>query len=284
MGKIVVTGGSGFVGTYLGLSLPEEEVAIADVRPPIKTLIDKWRYADITDSLSTYDACQDASQIYHLAANPEPGLAERNPQLDVELNVIGTLNVLNAAIRVKSKMLLASTGLVERDGNYAISKRASEMYLQRYVQKYNLSGMIVRLENAYGPGQRTGFVIPDFIQRLRENPEELEIRGTGYDLREFVYVEDVVNAMKTVMAHGTPGEIYSVGSGETVTIMELAETLAEVMRISPKVVPQRKIQPPHLARKPVDISKISSLGWTPKYMLKDGLEKTLSGLGPKKEK
>jgi UDP-glucose 4-epimerase len=279
IGKIVVTGGSGFIGTAFALSLPRENLVILDVKPPIDELKENWVYADIMDSYSVYEACKDAQFIYHFAANPVPSIANKNPAYDLRLNVIGTLNVINAALKNNSRILFTSTGLIDRDGNYAVSKRACELYIKSYVKRCGLDAVIVRLENVYGPTQKLGYVIPDFIHRMRVlcaiddvATTEFKIRGTGNDVREFVYVDDVIDALQKVMRKGEKGEIYPIGSGEVVTIKELGWRIRNLMGSKAKVTTEKEEAEIDVDRTPADVEKTKGLGWVAAHNLNLGLK------------
>jgi len=176
-------------------------------------------------------------------------------------------------------MLFTSTLLIGRNGNYAISKLTAEHYIQHYTAKRKLNAVIVRLANVYGPTQGLGFVIPDFIQKLRQNPKVLHIRGTGYDTRDFVFVSDVVKALNKVMEYGKIGTIYEVGTGRAVTILELAEILAKSMDLSPKFVTEQKGTVPKI-RKAANIVPLQELGWNPQIPLEKGLKLCLQGIRP----
>jgi len=271
--KTVVIGGSGFIGTELCKELSGDcDLVIADVKPPMDEFKECWKYVDVTDSYSVFEVTRGARFVYHLAANPSPFLANMNPAWDLRLNVLGTLNVINGCIQHGARMLFAST--LFGGGNYKVSKRTAEQYICGYVSKEKLDAVIVRLANVYGPSQTLGFVIPDFIQKLSQNPEELHIRGTGYDLRDFVFISDVVNALKIVMERGMVGTIYEVGTGRAFTILELAETLTNLVNLHPKIVTEREGSPPKV-RNGANILPILKLGWKPKVTPEEGLKKCL---------
>jgi len=273
--KIVVTGGSGFIGTALCKSLyGEAEIAIADVRPPIDLLRDYWRYVDVTDSYSVFEVVEDADVVYHLAANPNPTLAEKNPSWDLTINVIGTLNVINACVKHEARILFTSSLSVKKNGNYAISKHTAEQYIQHYAKKGKLDVVIVRLANVYGQNQSLGFVIPDFIDRLKRNPNALQIRGTGYETRDFIFIDDAVTALRVAAEKGENGAVYEIGTGKAVTILELAEVLAKAMQLSPRISTEKQGTPPKV-RDAANISPLQELGWTPKVTLEEGLKRCL---------
>lgn len=274
--KIIITGGSGFLGTALSHHIPKNRLVIADVREPISKFKDNYVYTDVTDSFSVYEACKGAKQIFHLASNPFIPIGEKNPLYDVRLNIHGTINTINAAIENNARMLFTSTMMVgKEESNYQISKWACEQYIRYYVHKKDLNAVIVRLENLYGPNQRIGWVIPDFIHKLTEDPEVLHIRGTGWAVRNFLFVKDAIDAMFFVMEHGKDGEVYPISSGKKVTINDLGQIIADVMELKPRIVPQRCVPKPKLDLKAADCSKTKALGWNPKFTLKKGLKECI---------
>ena len=276
--KVVITGGSGFLGKTLSKRFPKAGLIIADVKEPEEEFKANYVYTDVTDSFSVYDVCKGAKEIYHLASNPFVPVGEKNPLYDMRLNIQGTINTINASIKNNARMIFTSTTLVgKEESNYQISKWACEQYIKYYVHKKGLNAVIVRLENLYGPNQRLGWVIPDFIHKLKLNPKVLKIRGSGYAVRDFLYIEDAIDAILTVIKKGEVGEIYPVSSGRKATIRDLGLAIGKVMNgFPPALVPQRTVKiPPEVDLAPVDCSKTKALGWKPKFTLEKGLKKCI---------
>jgi len=275
---ILVTGGSGFIGTELVKYLKRfyPRIKVADLREP-KVEVD-YIYCDITDPYQVEDAIQGSTVVFHLAANPNPGLAEKNPRWDFRINVEGTMNVIDSCIRQRARMIFTSTAAIKYSplSCYAISKRTAEQYILHAVKKHDLNASIVRLWNVYGPTQPLGLVIPDFIKKLQENPNRIKIRGTGFDLRDFIYIKDVVRALEVVMKGGEQGQIYEIGTGQQYTIKELAETIGRVLNNKvPIVVPSRKVKVWNRNEIEQNLEPIRSLGWKPKYSLEEGLRECI---------
>lgn len=276
--KIVITGGSGFLGKALSKRFPKAGLIIADVREPEPKFKDNYVYTDVTDSFSVYEACKGAKEIYHLASNPFVPVGEKNPLYDVRLNIHGTINTINAAIKNNARMIFTSSMMVgKEESNYQISKWACEQYIQYYVHKKGLNAVMVRLENLYGPNQRLGWVIPDFIYKLQIDSKILEVRGSGYAVRGFLYIDDAIDAMLTVMKKGKIGEVYPVTSGRKFTINALGLAIGTIMNNSPPILcPQRiLVTPPNVNLVSDDCSKTKALGWKPKFTLKKGLRKCI---------
>jgi len=278
--RIVITGGSGFIGTQLAYFLINKghKITIADIREPSEDLRKFYKFCDVTDSFQVEDVIDKAKLVFHLAANPNPGLAERNPRWDLRINVYGTMNVLNACMRNNSRMIFTSSAAVKYSpySCYAISKRTAEKYILHYVKTGRLDAVITRFWNVYGPTQGLGYVIPDFIDKLSKNPDRIEIRGTGFDMRDFVYIDDVIRALWIVASKGKSGTIYEVGTNTQVTIRELAQLIGKLMNKKiPEVVPSRSIRV--WSRKEIkeDLEPLKSLGWEPRVELDEGILKVL---------
>ena len=278
--RITITGGSGFIGTQLANFLIKKghKITIADIKEPKGDLRKFYKFCDVTDPFQVKDIVDQAKLVFHLAANPNPGLAERNPRWDLRINVYGTMNILNACMRNNSRMIFTSSAAVKYSpySCYAISKRTAEKYILHYVEKSNLDAVITRFWNVYGPTQGLGYVIPDFIDKLSKNPDRIEIRGTGFDMRDFVYIDDVIRALWVVADKGKSGTIYEVGTNTQVTIRELAQLIGKLMNKKiPEVVPSRSIKV--WSRKEIkeDLEPLKSLGWVPRVGLDEGILKVL---------
>ena len=270
--KILITGGSGFIGKELTEFLQKKgyEVYVCDIKP---STVGKYLFCDVTNAIRVMEIMEEIKPeiVYHLAANSYPNLAEKNPHWDLDLNVKGTLNIIQACIKYKSRLVFTSTARVYDFplGNYANSKLTAENYIRHYCQKENLDAIIVRLNNVYGPNQE-GTVVPDLIEKLRTNKEELEIKSTGEEEREFIYVEDVVNALYLIGLKGKSGETYDV-HGEKIKIYDLALKIAELMGVNPKI----KIKGEKTRKNNFDFRDVRELGWFPTKNLENGLKECL---------
>lgn len=278
--KIVVTGGSGFIGTELVKRLmTNHDVTVADLRIPRIGVT--YKFCDVTDVLQVYDVLKGAELVYHLAANPDPSLAMKNPHWDLRINVEGTLNVAEVCRRENIKLVFTSSAAINYSplSYYAITKKAAEGYILNNVKR-GLYAIIVRLNNIYGPTQSKGFVIPDLIEKLQKNPKEVYIKGTGFELRDFVFIDDVVDALILVAEKGESGKVYEVGTGQQTTIFELARLLGRLMNgFEPVVIPEQKITSWEREEYPQYLDDMFNLGWRPKYTLEEGLKRTISERG-----
>lgn len=272
--RYTITGGTGFIGSCLAKELRKRgnEVLIADIKEPPETT--NYKFCDVTDPFQVQSAIKGRDIVIHLAANPDPSLAERNPRWDLKVNVEGTLNVIDSCKEHSKRMIFSSTAAVNYSpfSCYAISKRTAEKYILRNVQK-GLDASILRFNNVYGPTQSKGFVISDFICKLSKNPRVISIRGTGLDLRDFVFIDDVVDATILVAEKGETGKIYEIGTGKQITMIELAKKIGIIMNnIEPQIISAQTTQSWSRKEIPQNLEEITSLGWKPQYTLEEGLE------------
>ena len=278
--KITITGGSGFIGTQLAYYLKKKghQFLIADVKEPSIDLRNYYHFCDITDPYQVQDVIEGQDLVFHLAANPNPGRAENNPRWDLRINVEGTMNVLMCCLREKNRMIFTSSAAVKYSPHscYAISKRTAENYILHYVEKKNLDARIMRFWNVYGPTQSLGYVIPDLMEKLYRDPEKIKIRGTGFDLRDFVYIDDIIRALWLVGRKGEPGVIYEVGTGNQYTIIELAKMIGKIMNNrEPKVYPSKEIRKWDRREIKEDLENIYKLGWKSTVSLEEGLKRVI---------
>jgi UDP-glucose 4-epimerase len=278
--KFTVTGGTGFIGLAVAQKLITEghEVIIADVREPREeSLKSSFKYCDVTDAFQVQEVVRDRDIVIHLAANADPGIAEKNPRFDLKLNVYGTLNVADSCKCFGKRLVFSSTAatIYSPLSCYAISKRTAEMYILHAVDQ-GLNASIVKFWNVYGPTQELGLVIPDLIEKLKKDSNTIRIRGTGLDLRDFVYIDDVVNAVSLVALKGLSGQIYEVGFGKQITIVDLARLIGRVMngRI-PEVIPAKQPKAGLTTELPENLEPLFALGWKPKCDLETGIKEIL---------
>src|SRR5258708_4953966 len=301
--RILITGGAGFIGSHLCERLIDEgqEVICLDNfftgrRENILPLLDNHRF-----ELLRHDVIEpillEVDQIYNLACPASPVHYQYNPVKTVKTNVMGTINMLGLAKRVHARVLQASTSEVYGDplehpqtekywGNvnpiglrscYDEGKRLAETLMMDYHRQNKVDIRIARIFNTYGPRmlENDGRVVSNFIvQALRGQP--LTLYGEGRQTRSFCYVDDLIEALISLMNTDGIHEPVNLGNPGEFTIKELAE---EVMRICGsdsgfKYLPLPQDDPKQ--RKP-DITRAQTLlGWTPTIALQQGLEKTVA--------
>lgn len=306
MRHAVITGGAGFIGSHLAEHLLQNgyRVTVVDnfltgARENVSQLEENHAFqlieADVTDE-ATGQWLVGADEIYHLAASVGVKHIMGNLVGSMLNNVDGTARVLAAAAEKKARVLVVSSSevygrstdkpSVESDDlrmgepiktrwSYACSKALDEYLALAYWHEQKLPVTVVRLFNTVGDRQSSayGMVLPTFVrQALRQEP--LTIHGDGKQSRCFIYVKDVVKAMRELMQNdGTLGQVYNIGSREVVTIDELADMVlaatnsqSEKQYISYEDAYQSGFDDAY--RREPDITKISQkIGFTPSYSL-----------------
>jgi UDP-glucose 4-epimerase len=295
--RAVVTGGAGFIGSHLvdALLARGDEVHVVDnlTTGSCENLAPaaELHELDIRDeALEQLAARVRPEVVFHLAAQADVGTSVERPAFDAEVNVVGTVRVLEAARASAAHVVFTSSGGAiygecERPAReddepqplspYAASKFAGEAYLATWNRLYGTSHVTCRLGNVYGPRQMPaleGGVVAIFLDRLRDG-EETEIFGDGNQTRDFVYVGDVVAALLAAAASRAQG-VYNVGSGVATTILELHRLCAQTSGVErePGFAAER---PGDLRRSVIDSSRAAhELRWHPETKLAVGLAKT----------
>ncbi len=297
---MLITGAAGFIGSCLAerlCSLGFEVVGLDDFSNGFMenlSALKKNRGFELVrgDILNPKDLSKvrgRVDSVVHLAAQSSVARSTEDPVRDFELNVKGTLNVLEWARKANHRvMLLASSSTVYGDAalptpenhplrpisNYGASKAAAEVYCRSYASLYGLKTAILRYFNIFGPRSRKG-VIFDFIQKLRTNNRRLEVLGTGNQCKDYLHIDDAIDATLLVASKGKlEGEAYNVGSGKAHTVKELAELMLKILGLKgkTKLIYKGGLSWPGDAQKTrADISKVKALGFKPKVGLAQGL-------------
>ena len=295
--RAIVTGGAGFIGSHLAdalLARGDEVHVVDDLSSGSRGYVPggaELHELDIRgDELSRVAADVRPEVVFHLAAQADVGTSIEQPAFDADVNVVGTVRVLEAARSVGARVVFASTGGAiygecERPAReeddlrplspYATSKLAGEEYLGTWNRLYGTSHVACRLANVYGPRQRPsleGGVVAVFLHRLRED-DAIEIYGDGNQTRDFVYVGDVVDALLAAASASGSGAV-NVGTGVETTVRELYELCARVAGVDrePRFAPER---PADLRRSVLDPSRAGhDLGWRARTALEQGIVQT----------
>jgi UDP-glucose 4-epimerase len=286
--RAVVTGGAGFIGSNLvdALLTRGDEVTVVDNFASGKhenlaagaTLLEH----DIREPFSL-----EADVIFHLAAQADVQTSMQRPGYDAAVNVVGTVNVLQAA--PAAQVIFASSGgagygecaepATEESpflplSPYGIAKKCGEEYLAGWNRIHGTSHVALRFANVYGPRQDAGLeggVVAIFLERIARG-EETVIYGDGSQARDFVYVDDIVASL--LAAVGRSGGPYNVGTGRDTTVADLHEACARVAGLdhSPRHEAARLGD---VQRSVLDARLIErELGWQPRVSLDDGLART----------
>lgn len=284
-----MTGGAGFIGSHLvdAMVARGDDVTIVDnLSTGRRELVNpdaRFLEHDIREGFS-----EPADVVFHLAAQADVGTSVEQPVLDADVNVLGTIRVLEAALGAGARVVFTSTGGAiygERESPadedaprlpaspYAASKLSGEEYLAMWNRLHGTDHVVCRLANVYGPRQLPsleGGVVAIFLDRLRDGAETL-IFGDGRQTRDFVYVGDVAAAL--LAAVGGSG-IYNVGTGVATSVLDLHRMCAEVARVEqePTLAEPR---PGDLRHSVLDPGRAErELGWRAETTLPDGLART----------
>jgi UDP-glucuronate decarboxylase len=303
MKRILITGGAGFLGSHLSKKLLEEgnEVLCVDNlytgrKQNIAKLLDHSNFEflrhDIINPLYV-----EVDEIYNLASPASPVHYQFDPVQTTKTSVLGAINLLGLAKRLKAKILQASTSEVYGDpsvhpqpenywGNvnpigpracYDEGKRCAETLFFDYHRQHNLQIKVMRIFNTYGPHMQAndGRVVSNFIMQALQN-EPITIYGDGSQTRSFCYVDDLIRGMHKLMNTGdhVTGPI-NIGNPNEFTMLELAHAVIELTNSSSSIIFKPLPTDDPRQRKP-DISRAREvLNWEPKVELREGLMKTI---------
>lgn len=301
--EVVVTGGAGFIGSNLCRTLLEQGAKVTAFDNLysgkiefIEDLMDKglkFVQEDIRDTAALEKATKNSEVIFHLAAQTSVPFSMENPKEDSEINVVGTLNVLEAARKAGARVVFTSscavygnpekrptpeTYLTHPIAFYGLSKLLGENCCRFYQEIYGLEVVILRIFNVYGPDCHG--VIYDFLEKLQKTPDKLEVLGTGRQARDFVYISDMVNfLLKAATSPAAAGEVFNVGTGTTTSVSELAKMIIEILGLKDVEIyfTGGQAWEGDMDITLADNSKaVNKLQWRPQVSLKEGLKKLIS--------
>ena len=296
--RVVVTGGAGFIGSHVAeafASRGDEVLVVDDLSTGDKANVPDgvaFEQLDIADAAALERAfAAGADLVCHLAAQASVTISVKDPLLDCRSNVVGTLNVCEAARTRWTPVIFASTGGgLYGDGAplptpedfaprplspYGASKLSGEAYVATWGRLYDMPNVVLRLGNVYGPRQNPhgeAGVVAMFSGRLLDGRQPL-LRGEGKPTRDYVYVTDIAAAF-VAAAEGKRHGTYNVGTGQETSTARLLESLQEAAgtTIEPRQV---ELQAGELQASALDSSAIErDLGWRPTVGIEDGLQRT----------
>lgn len=293
----VVTGGSGFIGSHICSLLSEKghEVRIIDLAPPPLGTNAEFVRASVLDTVRLQRLIAGAEGIVHLAALIDVQSSLSDPFSDFQVNVQGTLNVLEAARRAKvEKVAYASSAAVygnptevpireshptEPLSPYGLSKLSAERYVLLYNRLYGMQTAALRLFNVYGKGQGAhspySGVITKFAEAIAAGKQPL-IYGDGEQTRDFLHVDDAANAFLRALECGGCDSPLNIGSGKPTAILDLLEKMCSLSgkTPNPKFLSERKGD---IKKSVADISLAKrKIGYYPKIDLEQGLKELVS--------
>ena len=298
--KILVTGGSGFIGSHIVEHYQDkaDEIRVLDnLRTGYRHNLDGLKHTfiegSITDRELVKKAVEGVDYIFHMAALVSVPESMAKPNECVDINVTGLLNVLEeaAAAGVK-KLVFASSAAIYGDNPtvpklesmfpepkspYTITKLDGEYYLGMFQKEGRLETAAVRFFNVFGPRQDPkgayAAAVPIFIEKAVKN-ENITVFGDGNQTRDFIYVKDIVGALS--FAVETPGVVgvFNAGYGGQITINDLANNLIQAQGSSSKVLHGEE-RPGDVKHSRASSDKLRAAGWAPKHTLEEGLGVTL---------
>ena len=306
MKKVLIIGVNGFVGAHLchelikngyecyGADLNDKNFNIKEV---IFLQVDILKYDMVSELIKKVEP----DYIINLAAISSVKLSWEIPQKTFDINVNGTLNILEAIRKnnlIKTRMLLI--GSSEQYGDidyskpvsekyelnalnpYGISKATQEKIAKLYVKAYDMEIIMVRAFNHIGPGQGKGFVVPDFCSQIveieKEKREPIIKVGNLKAKRDFTDVRDIVKAYRLLLEKGKSGEIYNVGCGETISIQEILNILISYSKKNIKIeIDSNKFRAIETPKIQCNNSKlVNETKWTPIISIEESLEDVMA--------
>ncbi|MCX8118183.1 MAG: GDP-mannose 4,6-dehydratase [Desulfobacterota bacterium] len=309
--RVLITGGLGFIGSNLALRLVNlgAKVTIVDNMMPrlggnlfnVREIVDRIRinFSDVRDEHSMDYLVKDQDYIFHLAGQVNHVDSIRNPIQDLDINCRGTLVLLescrknNPAVKIIFSGTRGEYGSSVRlpvgedhptnpKGIYAVTNLSAEKMVLVYDDVHKISGTCLRITNTYGPRHQMAHdeygVVNWFIRKAIDD-QAIPVFGDGRILRDFLYVDDLVDCFLQVAACPQAyGEVFNVGTGVPISFVELAKKIVEIAGtgrvIFTEFTKERKeVEPGDYY---TDISKIKRVvGWSPKTDLEEGLRKTI---------
>ena len=309
--NILITGAAGFIGSnfaiYFKNKYPDYNLVILDKLTyagnldNLKQIIDKVTFikGDICDYNLVYDIFNkyNINGVIHFAAESHVDNSIKNPLIFTTTNVIGTHTLLEVARNVwkegsKNKFVHISTdevygsltdegyftenSQIKPNSPYSASKASSDLLALAYSRTYNLNINVTNCSNNYGPYQHSEKLIPHMI-KLALNNEKLPVYGTGNNIRDWLYVEDHLEAIDLVFHKGLKGERYNIGGHSEKKNIDIVKLILKRLEKSEDLIEFVEDRKGHDYRYAIDFSKIKNeLGWSPKTPFEEGINKTIS--------
>jgi UDP-glucose 4-epimerase len=304
MAKVLITGGAGFIGSHLTqrcVTLGLQTTVIDNLQSgsyenlaAIKGEL-QFIEGNLQEAMEQKLDLASFDVVFHLAANAYVPPSVERPMYDYEHNLKSTFCLLER-IRTSSRKTtliytssaavygdpvrfpIIETDLTEPISPYGVSKLAAERYVAVYSHLYQIPAASLRLFSVYGPRQRKQ-VIYDLMSKVLKEPKQLTVLGNGQQERDFVFVDNVVDAFLLVWQKAPKiGEVYNVASGESVSIAQLVTHICQTSQTEPHIEFTGKTRPGDADRWVVDTTKLQTLGYTTTVNLQEGLERTYQWL------
>lgn len=286
MNQILVTGGSGFIGSYVVEKLLARgwSVTILDIKE--STLNDnhlRWEKGSITDQVVIDKLVSECDGVIHLGGLLGTSETITQAKLMSQVNIFGGLNILDACKKHKKKAVIISTGNFWMFNCYAITKRAVAKFALMYNREFGTKIAIVRGMNAYGPRQKAKPVrkiMPNFvIPALRNEP--LRVYGSGNQIADLIYVADIAEIMVRALfvEHNSYDTVFEAGMGKDISVIEVAKFVIKLTNSKSEIIccPKRQGEDLNAVVK-ADVSTLKSLGIIAEKMvsIEEGIRKTIN--------
>lgn len=277
MKKVLITGSSGFIGRHIAAKLKTQNIEVVEFCR--KNHQDVTRAADF-DKLSPVDT------VFHLAAVSGYENSKENISLAYQVNVLGTINVLEYCRKVKAKLIFSSTYVYgkpyekfkkESDNlnpttHYSFTKFLGEEMCRFYNRVFGVETLILRTANVYGPSQDEIYIVPVIATHLL-NKKPLILTKPEVE-RSFIYIDDLVEAyIQLAQAKTLAGDAYNVGPDKPTALKELVALMIKISGTIPKISYSGKDRPSEADKNRIDTTKIkAAIDWQPKISLEEGLK------------
>ena len=304
--KLLVTGGAGFIGSCFIRHVLDKHVEYEIINldkltyagniENLNDIKDDKRYTfikgDICDKNLVNEIMENVDCVVNFAAESHVDRSIEGPEIFIETNVKGTLNLLQSALKNKiQRYLQVSTdevyGSLGSEGYfyettplspnspYSASKAGADMLVRAYFETYKMPNLITRCSNNYGPYQYPEKLIPFFITKLLKG-EKVPVYGDGLNVRDWLYVYDHCEAIDTVLNKGREGEVYNIGGHNEKTNLEITKLILDTMGKDESSIEYVKDRLGHDRRYAIANDKIQNeLGWEPKIKFEDGIKLTI---------
>jgi dTDP-glucose 4,6-dehydratase len=302
--RLLVTGGAGFIGSnfvHYALENTTHDVVTLDAltyagsRSNLDGTLDGERHrfveGDIRDRDLVDELVTDVDAVVNFAAESHVDRSIDSAEPFVSTNVRGTQTLLDAArTHDVDRFLQVSTDEVygevldgtfseddplEPRNPYAATKAGADLLARSYHTTYGLPVVITRSSNNYGPHQHPEKLIPKFITNAASG-DSLPVYGDGSNVREWTYVTDNCRGIDRVLRDGVPGEVYNIGSGEELSNLEVTRRIIEATGASEDLIEFVEDRPGHDQRYALDTTKVTELGWEPRWTVDEGLAETVN--------
>jgi len=302
--RLLVTGGAGFIGSnfvHYALENTTHDVVTLDAltyagsRSNLDGTLENDRHrfveGDIRDRDLVDELVTDVDAVVNFAAESHVDRSIDSAEPFVSTNVRGTQTLLDAArTHDVDRFLQVSTDEVygevldgtfseddplEPRNPYAATKAGADLLARSYHTTYGLPVVITRSSNNYGPHQHPEKLIPKFITNAASG-DSLPVYGDGSNVREWTYVTDNCRGIDRVLRDGVPGEVYNIGSGEELSNLEVTRRIIEATGASEDLVEFVEDRPGHDQRYALDTTKVTELGWEPRWTVDEGLAETVN--------